>query len=146
LEIICKTKYNLPNSKSCCLTILALSLGPEVSANKTELDFGSYKVLQNYQHYITLQNTSPISAEFTASMRNTHSIFSIVNNIGVIPKLSTFDLQINCRPDDAKRFVEKLYIKIKDGRNDLDIVLKCKGEESIIRTPGVNLKDKYFNN
>jgi len=134
LEILCKTRNNGGNTTT--INIKAHSIGPTVKVDKglEELDFGNIHVLNTRKDKITLLNDNPIDATYTAFMKNVPNIFSIVNKMGVIPKKSTIDLEVLCRPDEAMRFAELLYIKI-DEAEDIKLTLKAKGEGTTVVVP-----------
>jgi len=133
LDILCKTRTN---AGTTTINIKAHSIGPTVKVDKgiEELDFGSIHVLNTRKDKITLINDNPIDASYTAFMKNVPNIFSIVNKIGIIPKKSMIDLEILCRPDEAMRFAELLYIKI-DEADDIKLTLKSKGEGTTVVPP-----------
>jgi hydrocephalus-inducing protein len=136
LEILCKTKNNMGNTTN--VNIKAHSIGPTIKLEKSleELDFGSIHVLNTRKDKISLVNDNPIDATYTAFMKNVPNIYSIVNKSGIIPKKSMIDLEILCRPDEAMRFAELLYIKI-DEADDIKITLKCRGEGTTVVIPDI---------
>ena len=56
------------------VTILATSIGPIVSVNKSELDYNNVEVLKDYIEKISIINESKIPAEYTAFTKNKESI------------------------------------------------------------------------
>jgi hydrocephalus-inducing protein len=60
------------------VTILALSTGPTVSVNKSELDYGNVDVLKDYTEKIIIRNESKIPGEYTAFTKNTESIWKVI--------------------------------------------------------------------
>ena len=66
--------YEPPNM----LTITANSIGPIVSVDKKELDYGNVKVLTDKTEKIKIKNESEIPAEFTAFTKNKDSIWKII--------------------------------------------------------------------
>ena len=60
------------------VTILANSIGPIVSVNKSELDYNNVDVLKDYIEKLTIKNESEINAEYTAFTKNKESIWKVV--------------------------------------------------------------------
>jgi hydrocephalus-inducing protein len=146
LEIRCKTKNSSRDSSYITtINVIAYSIGPKVIVENEiqEVDFNTVKVLKEDIKSITLINTCPIDAVYTAFMKNTNSIFSIREKSGKISKKSSVKVDIICRPDEATRFNEYLYFKIDEGR-DFEILLKCKGEGTTIIIPNEDIKEINF--
>jgi hydrocephalus-inducing protein len=60
------------------VTILATSIGPIVSVNKSELDYGNVDVLKDYTEKIVIRNESKIPAEYTAFTKSKESIWKVI--------------------------------------------------------------------
>ena len=150
LDIKCKTKNstnNNTNSDVHSITLSATSIGPIVKIMNLPsgiLDFDKPQVLVETSKTITLLNDSPIEAEYTAFMRDNPSIFNVNKKKGKIPKKGTVDLEIFCRPDEAQWFEEKLYFKIEDRNDDLDLTLRCIGDGSTVK-PEEGFRNIDFN-
>ena len=60
------------------VTILATSIGPIVSVNKTELEYNNVEVLKDYIERLTIKNESKIPAEYTAFTKNKESVWKVI--------------------------------------------------------------------
>lgn len=66
------------------IVIVANSIGPIVSVDKTELDYGSVEVLRDYNQKIRIQNKSQIDAEYTAFTKNKESVWKVIQRHGIL--------------------------------------------------------------
>ena len=60
------------------VTITSTSIGPIVSVNKHELDYGSVEVLRDYTEKLSIRNESKIPAVYTAFTKNKESIWKVI--------------------------------------------------------------------
>lgn len=60
------------------IVIVANSIGPIVSVDKQELEYGNVEVLKDYPQKIKITNKSQIDAEYTAFTKNKESIWKVI--------------------------------------------------------------------
>ena len=113
------------------IVIVANSIGPIVSVDKTELDYGSVRVLQDYDRKIRIQNKSQIDAEYTAFTKNKESVWKVIQRHGVLKPDEDKEIQVVCNADEAQRFTDTLHIIVNNGM-DLEVGLRAKGTGSTL--------------
>lgn len=108
------------------VTILANSIGPIVSVNKTELDYGNVDVLKDYVEKIMIKNESKIPAEYTAFTKNKESIWKVIQRHGVLKPDDEKEVEVVCNADEVQKFQDTLHIIVNNGV-DLEVALRAKG-------------------
>lgn len=83
------------------VTILANSIGPIVSVNKAELDYGNVDVLKDYIEKITIKNESKIPAEYTAFTKVKESIWKVIQRHGVLKPDDEKEIEVVCNADEV---------------------------------------------
>jgi hydrocephalus-inducing protein len=83
------------------VTILANSIGPIVSVNKAELDYGNVDVLKDYIEKISIKNESKIPAEYTAFTKNKESIWKVIQRHGVLKPDDEKEIEVVCNADEV---------------------------------------------
>jgi hydrocephalus-inducing protein len=113
------------------ITILATSIGPIVSCNKTELEYNNVEVLKDYIEKLVIKNESKIPAEYTAFTKNKESIWKVVQRHGVLNPDEEKELDVVCNADEVQKFQDTLHIIINNGV-DLEVALRAKGTGSTL--------------
>ena len=96
------------------------------------------EVLKSGQKTLILENKSPIAAEFHCFTKNSPSIFKPQVKSGTIPKNSEYRIQVDCYPDDVKKFTDVLYFIISEG-DEIDINLSVEAYGDTIKAGGRDL-------
>jgi hydrocephalus-inducing protein len=86
------------------VTILANSIGPIVSVNQPELDYGNVEVLKDYIEKIVIKNLSKIPAEYTAFTKNKESIWKVIQRHGVLKPDDEKEIEVVCNADEVQKF------------------------------------------
>ena len=81
------------------IVIVANSIGPIVSVDKNELDYGSVDVLRDYIQKIRIQNKSQIDAEYTAFTKNKESIWKVIQRHGILKPEEDKLIEVVCTAD-----------------------------------------------
>ena len=113
------------------VTILANSIGPIVSVNKAELDYGNVDVLKDYIEKIQIKNESKIPAEYTAFTKNKESVWKVIQRHGVLKPDDEKEIEVVCNADEVQKFQDTLHIIVNNGV-DLEVALKAKGVGSTL--------------
>lgn len=113
------------------VTILANSIGPIVSVNKDELDYGNVDVLKDYTEKIVIKNESKIPAEYTAFTKNKESIWKVIQRHGTLNPDDEKEIEVVCNADEVQKFSDVLHIIVNNGV-DLEVALKAKGTGSTL--------------
>ena len=108
------------------VSILATSIGPIVSVNKTELEYNNVEVLKDYIEKIVIKNESKIPAEYTAFTKNKESVWKVIQRHGVLNPDEEKELEVVCNADEVQKFQDTLHIIINNGV-DLEVALRAKG-------------------
>lgn len=108
------------------ITILATSIGPIVSVNKTELEYNNVEVLRDYVEKLTIKNESKIPAEYTAFTKNKESVWKVIQRHGVLNPDEEKELEVVCNADEVQKFQDTLHIIVNNGV-DLEVALRAKG-------------------
>lgn len=111
--------------------IKGYSKGPTVDISPKEIDFGDREVLQKHLRKVTLTNNSIIEADFYAFTKSKTSIFKPLQRHYVLKAGETYEVEIQCHPDDAQKFTDTLFFVIKEGV-DKEVKLKARGIGSTI--------------
>lgn len=123
--------------------VLATPRGPEVEADKDELDFGAVEALKDVTEKLTIRNQSQIPAEYTAFTKQKESIWKVIQRHGILEPQEKRELQVVCNADDIQKFSDTLHIIINNGQ-DLEVALRARGTGSTLAckalTPGPNGK------
>lgn len=83
------------------LTLFAESIGPQITLDKKELDFGSKQVLVTHKDSIKITNTSEIEAEYTAFTKLKESVWKVVQRHDVLKPQETKTIDILCNADEV---------------------------------------------
>lgn len=113
------------------VTILATSIGPIVSVNKSELDYNNVDVLKDYIEKISIINESKIPAEYTAFTKNKESIWKVIQRHGVLKPGDEKEIEVVCNADEVQKFSDTLHIIVNNGV-DLEVALRAKGVGSTL--------------
>ena len=113
------------------VTILATSIGPIVSVNKTELEYDNVDVLKDYMQKLVIKNESKIPAEYTAFTKNKESVWKVIQRHGVLNPDEEKELEVVCNADEVQKFQDTLHIIINNGL-DLEVALRAKGVGSTL--------------
>lgn len=113
------------------ITILATSIGPIVSVNKTELEYNNVEVLKDYIEKLVIKNESKIPAEYTAFTKNKESVWKVIQRHGVLNPDEEKELEVVCNADEVQKFQDTLHIIINNGV-DLEVALRAKGVGSTL--------------
>ena len=113
------------------VTVLATSIGPIVSVNKTELEYNNVEVLKDYVEKLVIKNESKIPAEYTAFTKNKESVWKVVQRHGVLNPDEEKELDVVCNADEVQKFQDTLHIIINNGV-DLEVALRAKGTGSTL--------------
>jgi hydrocephalus-inducing protein len=113
------------------VTLLATSIGPIVSVNKTELEYNNVEVLKDYVEKLVIKNESKIPAEYTAFTKNKESVWKVVQRHGVLNPDEEKELDVVCNADEVQKFQDTLHIIINNGV-DLEVALRAKGTGSTL--------------
>lgn len=129
LDIKCKTKANANNKDGNNITTLRItadSQGPNLFAINNVENLNSLKVLEIKEHKIVIKNSSPIVGNYTAFMKNPKSIFSVheKDRFGTVEPMSSKEIRIICKPDNAGYISEVLYFKVEHGK-DFEVIISC---------------------
>lgn len=82
----------------------AESIGPIVTVDKEEINFGEIEVLQNHKEQIRICNKSKIDAEYTAFTKSRESIWKVVQRHGILAPDEEKVVDIICNADEAQKF------------------------------------------
>jgi len=113
------------------VTIMATSIGPIVSVNKTELEYDSVEVLKDYVQKLSIKNESKIPAEYTAFTKNKESVWKVIQRHGILNPDEEKELDVVCNADEIQKFQDTLHIIINNGL-DLEVALRAKGVGSTL--------------
>lgn len=113
------------------VTVLATSIGPIVSVNKTELEYGNVEVLRDYVEKLVIKNESKIPAEYTAFTKNKESVWKVIQRHGVLNPDEEKELEVVCNADEVQKFQDTLHIIVNNGV-DLEVALRAKGTGSTL--------------
>ena len=113
------------------IVIVANSIGPIVSVDKNELDYGTVEVLKDYVQKIRIQNKSQIDAEYTAFTKNKESIWKVIQRHGILKPEEDKLIEVVCSADEVMRFTDTLHIIVNNGM-DLEVGLRAKGTGSTL--------------
>ena len=83
------------------ITIVANSIGPIVSVDKEEIDYGSVEVLRDYPEKLIITNNSKIPAEYTAFTKNKISIWKVIQRHGVLKPDESREIEVVCNADEC---------------------------------------------
>ncbi len=83
------------------LTIVAMSIGPIVAVDRSEIDYNNVEVLRDYTEKIKISNKSQIDAEYTAFTKNKESIWKVVQRHGVLKPNEDKVVDIVCNADEV---------------------------------------------
>ena len=83
------------------LTLYAESIGPQITLDKKELDFGNKQVLVTHKDSIKITNTSEIEAEYTAFTKLKESIWKVVQRHDVLKPNETKTIDVLCNADEV---------------------------------------------
>ena len=113
------------------VTIMATSIGPIVSVNKTELEYDNVEVLKDYVQKLSIKNESKIPAEYTAFTKNKESVWKVIQRHGILNPDEEKELDVVCNADEVQKFQDTLHIIINNGL-DLEVALRAKGVGSTL--------------
>jgi hydrocephalus-inducing protein len=108
------------------LTVNAVSIGPIVTVDRTEIDYGNVEVLQDKVEKIRITNKSKIDAEYTAFTKLKESIWKVVQRHGILKPDEEKVVDIVCNADEVQKFTDTLHIIVNNGV-DLEVSLAAKG-------------------
>lgn len=115
------------------MLILALSMGPDVKLDKTELDFQQVTVLVEKKDTFKITNVGQIDAEYTAFTKLRDSIWRVIERYGVIKAKQEKTITVSCLADEVQKFQDTLHIIVNNGM-DVEVQLKAKGTGSTLAT------------
>ena len=110
---------------------MADSIGPRVTVNQTEMDFGTVEVLNDYTQTLVITNSSKINAEYTAFTKLKVSVWKVIQRHGILKPDESKEVEVVCNADECMRFNDTLHIIINHGI-DLEVALRAKGTGSTL--------------
>lgn len=113
------------------VTINATSRGPQVEADRTEIDYQSVKVLEDVSRHLRIRNKSRIPAEYTAFTKDKQSIWKVIQRYGKLEPDEEREIEVVCNADEIMKFTDTLHIIINNG-HDLEVVLRARGVGSTL--------------
>lgn len=111
---------------STIVRLTANAFGPSLLTNKTAIDFGAVRALQEFAQIVEVKNNSPIVAPFKAFVHKKNSAFSISPISGEILPGATKSFEIKAFLEDVRPITDIAHIQVQDSP-DIDVALKAVG-------------------
>ena len=86
------------------VTVNATSRGPQVVADREEIDYGSVDVLKDFKEYLRIRNKSKIPAEYTAFTKSKESIWKVIQRYGKLEPDEEREIEVVCNADEVQKF------------------------------------------
>lgn len=86
------------------LSLVAHSIGPIVSVDREDIDYGNVEVLRDYTEKIRIKNKSQIPAEYTAFTKNKESIWKVIQRHGILKPDEEKVVDVVCNADEVQKF------------------------------------------
>lgn len=112
--------------KPLTFCIKAVGIGPAISLNQQQINWGSIPVLKKSTQKLILSNNGKIVANFKAMIECDQNVFTLATPKGIILPNESFTSEINAYLDDNTEFKGKLIFEFEN-LSPITVPLRAKG-------------------